>query len=128
MKEQIYTVNIFYEHTDIAGLVYHSHFLNFFEQARSSIFGLDNLASLLKEKGVGFVAHDIHLNFQDSVNFGDTVDIKTRYEKNGDYKLVFHQSAWVRGKNKPAVNAKIEMLCIDKNKNILPVDQPSLSI
>jgi len=128
MKEHIYTVDIYYEHTDIGGLVYHSHFLNFFEQARSNIFGLNNLAALLKERNVGFVAHDIHLNFQDGVTFGDTVDIKTTYEKNGDYKLVFHQSAWVRGSNKAAVNAKIEMLCIDKNKNILPVDQPSLSI
>jgi acyl-CoA thioester hydrolase len=124
MKEHTYTVSIFYEHTDVAGLVYHSYFLNFMEQARSSIFGLDNLVTLLNEKGIGFVAHDIHLSFSDSVKFGDTLDIKTTYKKEGEYKLIFHQEAWVRGSSKAAVKADIEMVCIDKNKKILPVNQP----
>ena len=69
------TIRVYYEDTDVGGVVYHSNYLNFCERARSQLF-FDAGRSPILESG-HFVAKHIEADYIKSAKFGDVVDVKT---------------------------------------------------
>lgn len=69
-------IRVYYEDTDIGGVVYHSNYLNFCERARSQAFFEKELSPVL-ESG-HFVARKITADFFRSAKLGDLLDIQTQ--------------------------------------------------
>lgn len=69
------TIRIYYEDTDVGGVVYHSNYLNFCERARSQLF-FDAGRSPILDAG-HFVAKHIEADYIKSAKFGDIVEVKT---------------------------------------------------
>ncbi len=69
------TIRIYYEDTDVGGVVYHSNYLNFCERARSQLF-FDAGRSPILDEG-HFVAKHLEADYLKSAKFGDVLDIKT---------------------------------------------------
>lgn len=82
------TIRIYYEDTDIGGVVYHSNYLNFCERARSQLF-FDAGRSPILEEG-HFVAKHIDADYLKSAKFGDIVEVKTMLVeiKNASFTLL----------------------------------------
>lgn len=82
------TIRIYYEDTDVGGVVYHSNYLNFCERARSQLF-FDAGRSPILENG-HFVAKHIEADYLKSAKFGDIVDIRTTLIelKNASFSLL----------------------------------------
>lgn len=82
------TIRIYYEDTDVGGVVYHSNYLNFCERARSQLF-FDAGRSPILEKG-HFVAKHLDADYIKSAKFGDVVDVRTTLIelKNASFSLL----------------------------------------
>ena len=68
-------IRVYYEDTDMGGIVYHSNYLNFCERARSEAFFKNGLSPVL-ENGY-FVVKKLDANFIASAKLGDILNIKT---------------------------------------------------
>lgn len=68
-------VRVYYEDTDVGGVVYHSNFLNFCERARSELFFSKNISPILPEGQ--FVASSLKADFKRPAKFADELDITT---------------------------------------------------
>ena len=69
-------IRVYYEDTDVGGVVYHSNYLNFCERARSEAFFKHGVSPVL-ENG-HFVARKVNADFFKSAKLGDILDIQTQ--------------------------------------------------
>jgi YbgC/YbaW family acyl-CoA thioester hydrolase len=125
-KTYHFPVQIYYEDTDHSGVVYHPNFLKYFERAREHVIDSQRLAKLWDERGLGFAVYKANMTFQDGVEFADICDIRTSYKLDGKYKTLWRQEVWRPNAKRPAVIGEIEMVCMDKNKQLQPVPQDIL--
>ena len=81
-------IRVYYEDTDIGGVVYHSNYLNFCERARSQLF-FDAGRSPILDAG-HFVAKHINADYLKSAKFGDILEVKTTLIelKNASFSLL----------------------------------------
>ncbi|MFA5214517.1 YbgC/FadM family acyl-CoA thioesterase [Sulfuricurvum sp.] len=68
-------IRVYYEDTDVGGVVYHSNYLNFCERARSQLFFDAGRSPILSDGH--FVAKHIEADYIKSAKFGDVVEVKT---------------------------------------------------
>ena len=59
----------------------------------------------------------------DGIEFGDIVDVRTYFSLDGKYRTLWHQEIWRPGKAKPAVVADIEMVCMNKARQLCPLPE-----
>lgn len=120
-KTYHHAVQIYYEDTDHSGVVYHPNFLKYFERAREHVIDSQVLNRLWNEQGIGFAVYKANMIFQDGVEFAEICDIRTHFEIEGKYKTVWRQEVWRPNAIRPAVIGDIEMVCLDKNKQLQPL-------
>jgi len=116
-----FSAQVYYEDTDHSGVVYHANYLKFFERAREDIIGVKTLARMWHGGQIGFAVYKTSLGFHDGAVFGDLLDIRTTWEKQGDYRIVFSHEAWRPGKEKPAVTCTLELVCLGPEKKLMPI-------
>lgn len=82
------TIRVYYEDTDVGGVVYHSNYLNFCERARSQLFFDAGRSPILE--GGHFVAKHIEADYLKSAKFGDLLEVKTTLIqiKNASFSLL----------------------------------------
>lgn len=80
-------IRVYYEDTDVGGVVYHSNYLNFCERARSQLFFDAGRSPILE--GGHFVAKHITADYLKSAKFGDLLEVKTHLVqmKNASFTL-----------------------------------------
>ncbi len=123
-----FNVQIYYEDTDHSGVVYHANYLKYFERAREHAIGKDKLVELWREQGLGFAVYKVELNFFDGAEFGDVLDIRSRFEQEGPYRVNWFQEAWRPGGKKPACQGMVQMICLDKEKQLRPIPVAALGM
>ncbi|ACM92266.1 thioesterase family protein [Nautilia profundicola AmH] len=69
MKKRIY-----YDSTDAGGIVYHTEYIKFCEQARSEIFFQNNIFF----ENDGYVVTDLKAKYISSAKLGDIIEIQTK--------------------------------------------------
>lgn len=68
-------IRVYYEDTDMGGIVYHANYLKFCERARSEIFFKSGSTPHIE--GGEFVAASLEAKFVSSARLGDIVDVTT---------------------------------------------------
>lgn len=119
MQTHHFPVQVYYEDTDHSGVVYYANYLKFFERAREDLLGIETLSTLWHERGIGFAVYSVNVKYSDGAVFGDKLDIRTTFKMDSDYRAILNQDAWIENAKKPAITGIIELVCIDKNKNLL---------
>jgi len=122
-KEHHFSVQIYYEDTDFSGVVYHPNYLKYFERAREHVIGSEMLSRLWNEEGLGFAVYKADMGCFDGIEFGDIVDIRTVFSLDGKYRSIWRQEIWRTKKEKPAVIADIEMVCMNKARQLCPLPE-----
>lgn len=87
------SVRVYYEDTDVGGVVYYANYLKFAERGRTEALrslGIDQ-SVLLKNKGLRFVVRDCLLNCLAPAHLDDILDVKTDFKKIGYAKIAVHQ-------------------------------------
>lgn len=107
-------IRVYYEDTDVGGVVYHSNYLNFCERARSELFFSAGRSPILS--GGHFVAKKIEADYLKSAKFGDILEVKTTLlqSRSASFKLL---QQIFRGDDK-LFEMKIQLVYLDFEGNI----------
>ena len=90
-----YAVRVYYEDTDLSGIVYHANYLRWFERARSDVLrllGIDQRAAADAGEGFYTVA-EIALRYAAPARLDDTIVIETRALEVGAASVRLRQCA-----------------------------------
>jgi acyl-CoA thioester hydrolase len=88
-----FPVRVYFEDTDLAGIVYHANYLRFMERARSDmlrIAGIDQRAAVEAGEGVYAVA-DLSIRYRASARLDDDLVVATRVETVRAASIVIQQ-------------------------------------
>lgn len=94
----IFPVTVYYEDTDMAGIVYHANYLKFIERARSEWVkdqGLDQNA--MREEGIVFVVRRIECDYLLPAKYDDRLQVRTTVKAMTGVRLIMAQEV-LRGK------------------------------
>ena len=115
-------IRVFYEDTDVGGVVYHANYLKYFERARSSLLnslGI-NQQDLIIKKNLKFVVRELNLKIVNSFELNDLILTETRLKDAKNSCINLEQFAWSVNKNfekdKLKVKSDLQIVMID-NKN-----------
>lgn len=87
-----FPVRVYYEDTDMAGIVYHANYLKFIERARSDWVkeqGLDQNA--MREEGIVFVVRRIECDYLAPAKYDDALEVRTSVKAMTGVRLVMIQ-------------------------------------
>lgn len=104
---------VYYQHTDAGGVVFHAHYLNFMEIARTELLqslGFDP-GKLLREQKVFFVVHSANISFRKPALLNDMLDVTAEVTRASRARLVFTQQ--VKKGDSVLVEAEITIACVD---------------
>lgn len=88
-----FPVRVYFEDTDLSGVVYHANYLRFMERARSDMLacaGIDQRAAFDSGEGVYAVA-DLCIKFRRPARLGDDLVVLSRALSVGAATAVIHQ-------------------------------------
>ncbi len=105
-----FPVRIFYEDTDMAGIVYYANYLKYIERARSDIveqLGVDQRA--MRDEDVVFVITRVEADYLGAGRFGDRLEVRTAHHMKGA-RWMFDQDV-LRG-DEVIFRAKVTAVCM----------------
>ena len=106
-------IRVYYEDTDLGGIVYHTNYIKYCERARSEVFFQRDMMPTLGEES-GFVVRNIDANFLDTATLGDMLDVTTNIVTIKNSSIVLLQEVY---KNDTKVfSMEIVLVYIDKKK------------
>ncbi len=106
-----FPVTVYYEDTDMAGIVYYANYLRFIERARSEIvedLGVDQRA--MRAEGIVFAVTRVEADYVGSARLGDRLTVVTTHKPVGAVRWVFDQE--VRLGDKTIFRAKVTAACM----------------
>lgn len=89
------TVRVYYEDTDLAGIVYYANYLKFIERARSEwlrAIGVDQVA--LRDAGVVFAVRRVEADYLSPARFEDLLTIHSRLEGASTARITMRQDVF----------------------------------
>lgn len=87
-------VRVYYEDTDLAGIVYYANYLRFLERGRTEALrslGIDQ-GRLKAETGVVFVVTRVALDYRQPAVFDDSLEVLTWVETRGAARVAMRQA------------------------------------
>ena len=107
------TIRVYYEDTDLAGVVYYANYLRFIERGRSEALrdlGIDQVA-LKRDLGLVFVVRRLTIDYHIPAVFDDMLEVRTRVTRLRGASVEMAQEVW-RGDARLS-KAMVTIACID---------------
>ena len=107
-----FDLRVYYEDTDLAGIVYYANYLKFIERGRSEWvrgLGIDQVA-LKAEKGLVFAVRKVEADYLRPARFDDQLCVTTQCAGLGKSRIEMHQEV-LRGETL-LFRAKITLVCL----------------
>ena len=92
-RTHYFPLRVYFEDTDVAGIVYYANYLRFMERARSDLLralGIDQRAALEEGEGVYAVA-DVSIRYRAPARLGDELIIVTSLDRIRAASVLIHQ-------------------------------------
>jgi acyl-CoA thioester hydrolase len=89
-------VRVYYEDTDLAGIVYYANYLRFIERARTEWvrrLGIDQVR-LKAEAGIVFAVRRVEADYLSPARFDDVLTVETALRERSGARLVLAQDIW----------------------------------
>jgi acyl-CoA thioester hydrolase len=86
-------LRVYYEDTDLAGIVYYANYLKFIERARTewvASLGVDQMA-LRAAEGIVFAVRRVEADYLRPARFGDDLVVETSLQSLGGARIVLEQ-------------------------------------
>lgn len=107
-----FAVRVYYEDTDLAGIVYYANYLKFIERARTEWvrgLGIDQ-AALRRERGIVFAVRRVEADYLRPARFDDELRVTTALVELGGARIVLDQAVW-RG-DATLFTARVVLVCL----------------
>ena len=108
-----FTTRVYYEDTDLAGIVYYANYLKFIERARSEWvrgLGIDQ-TRLRAETGAVFAVRRIEADYLAPAHFDDLLTVTTEVADLGGARIVLRQDLARAGR--VLFSAVVTLVCLD---------------
>jgi len=119
----VFPVRVYYEDTDVAGIVYYANYLKYAERARTEflrLLGFDQ-SVLLERHGVGFAVRRCEIDYRLPARLDDALEVHSRMCELGGASLRAEQV--VRRGERELVRLRVRLACMDRGGR--PVRIPS---
>ncbi|MFN3971770.1 MAG: tol-pal system-associated acyl-CoA thioesterase [Gemmobacter sp.] len=96
MTAHLHPVRVYYEDTDLAGIVYYANYLRFTERARTEwvrSLGIDQ-GRLRAEAGIVFAVRRIEADYLRPAVFDDLLEVRTMLRGMTGARIVLAQDVW----------------------------------
>jgi len=106
-----FPVRVYYEDTDMGGIVYHANYLRFIERARSDwvrSLGVDQNA--MREMGLVYVVRRVEADFLAPAQFDDELEVQTEVAEVSSARLTLIQV--VRKGGHDLFRARVTVVCM----------------
>lgn len=110
-----FDLRVYYEDTDLAGIVYYANYLKFIERARSEWvrgLGVDQ-AALRAQDGIVFAVRRVEADYLRPAVFDDQLCVMTALVEMGGARIVLDQAVW-RGQDR-LFAARVVLVCVGPN-------------
>jgi acyl-CoA thioester hydrolase len=107
-------IRVYYEDTDMAGIVYYANYLRYIERARSDwvrSLGIDQ--NQMKAEGVVFAVRRIEADYHEPARFDDALTVLTRTQSITGVRLIMEQE--VKRGDDLLFSALVTIVCIGEN-------------
>ena len=107
-----HTVRVYYEDTDLAGIVYYANYLKFIERARSEWvrdLGLDQVQMKAAGEGV-FAVRRVLADYLAPARFDDLLEVTTDYLHHSGARLILRQGVFRRSVK--LFEAEVTLVCL----------------
>ena len=114
-KEFKHEIKIYYEDTDVGGVVYYANYLKFLERARTEAIislGFSN-KKLLDKYGILIIVKSCKINFIKPARLEDKIHIYSKITSIKKVSFIINQT--IRLKKKNLVEAEIRLAAVNKN-------------
>lgn len=121
-------VRVYYEDTDLAGIVYYANYLKFIERGRSEwvrALGIDQMA-LKTGQGIVFAVRRVEADYLRPARFGDELTVITRLREIGGARIVVEQEVQRAGERLFAAVVTLVCLADDGHAARVPPDVRAL--
>lgn len=110
------SIRIYFEDTDVGGVVYYANYLKFMERCRTESLrsvGIDQ-SKLLRESGLAFVVRSVAVEYLKPARLDDLVEVEMFVEKIARAQIFFNQRIRRRNGNgwDELVRGKIQVVCV----------------
>ena len=115
MTPHQFRTRVYYEDTDLAGIVYYANYLKFIERARTewvASLGVDQMALKARE-GVVFAVRRVEADFLRPARFGDELVVETTLQSLGGARIGLEQVV-TRGGERVFV-AVVTLVCLTED-------------
>jgi acyl-CoA thioester hydrolase len=89
-------IRVYYEDTDLAGIVYYANYLRFIERARTEwvrACGVDQVA-LRADEGIVFAVRRVEADYLAPARFDDVLEVRTALKDLGGARITLAQDIW----------------------------------
>ncbi len=107
-----FPVRVFYEDTDMAGIVYYANYLRYIERARSDWvlqLGIDQL-KMRDEDGIVFAVRRVEADYLHPAKFDDRLTVHTVTRVVTGARLIMHQE--IRRDEELLFQAEVTIVCV----------------
>lgn len=106
-----FPLRVYYEDTDLAGIVYYANYLKFIERARSEWvreLGIDQVQ--MKADGLVFVVRRVEADYLSPARYDDALAVETTMQAGSGVRLVVRQD--VKRGNELLFSALVTIICM----------------
>ena len=119
-----FTVRVYYEDTDMGGVVFYANYLKFMERGRTEwlrAVGI-NQSDLVAQEQRGFMVTELDIRYLKSARLDDLLQIESEVTRMGRASLHFHQSIYRNGEL--LTESNIQVCCVETvNMRIAAIPQ-----
>ncbi|MDA3882730.1 MAG: thioesterase family protein [Bacteroidales bacterium] len=116
MIQHDYTFRVKYSETDKMGIVHHSNYVRYFENARWELFRSIGLPyTTIEEEGYMFPVISLHINYIQKVVYDEKLTIHTTLEKIKGVRLFFSFMVYNQDE-KIVCKSQLELACVNREK------------
>lgn len=117
------TLRVYYEDTDLAGIVYYANYLKFIERGRSEFvraLGVDQ-SRLKAEAGVVFAVRHLEADYLKPARFDDVLEVETGVRAVTAARIVLDQAVLRGGES--LFSARVTLVCLgERGPARIPAD------
>ena len=109
----VFPVRVYYEDTDISGIVYHANYLRYFERGRSEFLrlaGIRHMVMLANAEPIAWTIRKIDIDYGRAARLDDELEVHTRFTTMSGARLAAAQV--VKRAGDDLVSAKVEAAII----------------
>lgn len=110
-----HSLRVYYEDTDLAGIVYYANYLKFIERGRTEVLrdlNIDQLA-LKNNLGIVFAVRRVEADYLSAAKMDDNLEVRTEISDIGRARIVMEQNIFRDEFH--LFSAKVTLACLKEN-------------